>query len=148
MFKKFIDNKKLGGVNCIVFKDGQVIYQESCGYKNLKTHELMTNDAIFRIASMTKPITSVLTMMLVEETKLNLNDPITRWFPEFKNMKVLKNQPGQYEDANRLITILDLLTHRAGFTYSGFLGGDIDSALTNEQWINGLANLPLANQPG
>jgi len=148
MFKKFIDNKKLGGVNCIVFKDGQVIYQESCGYKNLKTHELMTNDAIFRIASMTKPITSVLTMMLVEETKLNLNDPITSWFPEFKNMKVLKNQPGQYEDANRLITILDLLTHRAGFTYSGFLGGDIDSALTNEQWINGLANLPLANQPG
>ena len=148
MFKKFIDNKKLGGVNCIVFKDGQVIYQESCGYKNLKTHELMTNDAIFRIASMTKPVTSVLTMMLVEETKLNLNDPITRWFPEFKNMKVLKNQPGQYEDANRLITILDLLTHRAGFTYSGFLGGDIDSALTNEQWINGLANLPLANQPG
>ena len=148
MFKKFIDNKKLGGVNCIVFKDGHVIYQESCGYKNLKTHELMTNDAIFRIASMTKPVTSVLTMMLVEETKLNLNDPITRWFPEFKNMKVLKNQPGQYEDANRLITILDLLTHRAGFTYSGFLGGDIDSALTNEQWINGLANLPLANQPG
>jgi hypothetical protein len=43
MFKKFIDNKKLGGVNCIVFKDGHVIYQESCGYKNLKTHELMTN---------------------------------------------------------------------------------------------------------
>jgi CubicO group peptidase (beta-lactamase class C family) len=70
---------------------------------------------------MTKPITSVLTMMLVEETKLNLNDPITQWFPQFKNMKVLKNRHGEYEDANRLITILDLLTHRAGFTYNGFL---------------------------
>jgi CubicO group peptidase (beta-lactamase class C family) len=160
MFKKLIDNKKLGGANCTIWKDGHVIYQESHGYKNLETLELMTIDTIFRIASMTKPITSVLTMMLWEEKKLNLYDPITKWFPQFRNMKVLKNQPGEYEDANRLITILDLLTHRAGFTYSGFqngklkddydrvLGGDIDSELTNEQWIDGLASLPLVSQPG
>jgi CubicO group peptidase (beta-lactamase class C family) len=160
MFEKLIDNKKLGGMNCIIWKDGQVIYQESHGYKNLETSELMTIDTIFRIASMTKPITSVLTMMLYEEKKLDLNDPITKWFPQFRNMKVFKNQRKEYEDANRLITILDLLTHRAGFTYSGFqngkikddyisvLGGDIDSHATNEQWINGLASLPLANQPG
>jgi len=160
MFEKLIDNKKLGGVNCLIWKDGQVVFQESHGYKNLETHELMTIDTIFRIASMTKPITSVLAMMLYEEKKLNLNDPITKWFPQFKNMKVLKNRLGEYEDANRLITILDLLTHRAGFTYSGFqtgklkddydkiLGGDIDSELTNEQWISGLASLPLVSQPG
>ena len=160
MFKKLIDNKKLGGVNCMIWKDGQVLYQDSQGYKNLETYELMTTDTIFRIASMTKPITSVLAMMLYEEKKLNLDDPITKWFPQFRNMKVLKNQPGEYEDANRLITVLDLLTHRAGFTYSGFqkgklkddydkvLGGDIDTERTNEQWINGLAGLPLVNQPG
>ena len=160
MFKKLIDNKKLGGVNCIIWKDGQVLYQESVGYMNLDTCELMTMDTIFRIASMTKPITSVLAMMLYEEKKLNLNDPITKWFPQFRNMKVLKNQSGEYEDANRVITILDLLTHRAGFTYSGFqkgklkddydkiLGGDIDSERSNEEWINGLAGLPLVNQPG
>jgi len=160
MFKKLIDNKKLGGVNCIIWKDGQVIYQESYGYKNLETYELMTIDTIFRIASMTKPITSVLAMMLYEEKKLDLDDIITKWFPQFGNMSVLKNEWGEYEDANRLITILDLLTHRAGFTYSGFhngklrddynkvLGGDIDSELTNEQWINGLASLPLVSQPG
>ncbi len=160
MFKKLIDNKKLGGVNCMIWKDGQIIYQESYGYKNLETYELMTTDTIFRIASMTKPITSVLAMMLYEEKKLNLDDPITKWFPQFRNMKVLKNQPGEYEDANRLITVLDLLTHRAGFTYSGFqkgklkddyikvLGGDIDTELTNEQWVNGLASLPLVSQPG
>lgn len=160
MFQKLIDNKKLGGVNCTIWKDGQVIYQESQGYKNLETRELMTIDTIFRIASMTKPITSVLAMMLYEEKKLNLHDPITKWFPQFKKMKVLRNQLGEYEDANRLITILDLLTHRAGFTYSGFqngklkddydklLGGDIDSELTNDQWIHGLASLPLVNQPG
>ena len=109
----------------MIWKDGQVIYQESQGYRNLETHELMTMDTIFRIASMTKPITSVLAMMLYEEKKLNLDDPITKWFPQFRNMKVLKNQSGEYEDANRLITILDLLTHRAGFTYSGFQKGKL-----------------------
>jgi CubicO group peptidase (beta-lactamase class C family) len=160
MFKRLIDNKKLGGVNCIIWKDGQVIYQESDGYRNPETHELMTMDTIFRIASMTKPITSVLTMMLYEEKKLDLYDPVTKWFPQFSKMKVLKNQQGKYDDANRLITILDLLTHRAGFTYGGFqkgklkddydkaLGADIDSERTNEQWLNGLAGLPLVSQPG
>jgi CubicO group peptidase (beta-lactamase class C family) len=160
MFKKFINNKKLSGVNCLIWKHGKVIYEESQGYRNLETHELMTMDTIFRVASMTKPITSVLAMMLNEEGKLNLQDPITKWFPQFKNMKVVKNGHGEYEDANRLITILDLLTHRAGFTYSGlqkgklkddylkFLGADIDSELTNEQWVNGLAGLPLLSQPG
>jgi CubicO group peptidase (beta-lactamase class C family) len=148
MFKKFIDNKKLGGINCMIWKDGQVIHQENEGYKNLETGELMTIDTIFRIASMTKPITSLLTIILVEEKKLDLSDPITNWFPQFRNMKVLKNKGGEYEDANRPITIHNLLTHTSGFTYSGFLGGDIDSALTNEQWINGLASFPLISQPG
>ena len=95
MFKKLIDNKKLGGINCIIWKDGHVIYQESEGYRNLETCELMTIDTIFRIASMTKPITSVLTMMLYEEKKLGLYDLITKWFPQFRNMKVVKNQPGE-----------------------------------------------------
>jgi CubicO group peptidase (beta-lactamase class C family) len=148
MFKKFIDNRKLGGLNCIIWNDGQVIYQESYGYKNLETQELMTIDAIFRIASMTKPITSVLAMILWEEKKLDLDDPITRWFPQFKNMRVQRIRHGEYEEANRQITILDLLTHRSGFTYNGYLGGDIDSELTNEEWINGLAGIPLACQPG
>lgn len=160
MFKELIDSKKLGGVNCMIWKDGQLLHQESHGYKNLETHEVMTIDTIFRISSMTKPITSVLAMMLYEENKLNLHDPITKWFPQFKNMRVLKNQFGESEEANKLITIAALLTHTAGFTYSEFqqgklkdeymkvLGGDIDSELSNEQWIDGLASLPLVNQPG
>ena len=160
MFKKLIENKKIGGVSCILWQDGKILYQESDGYKNMETKELLTIDTIFRIASMTKPITSVLAMMLYEERKLDLNDPITKWFPQFGNMKVLKNQLDEYEDANKDITILDLLTHRAGFTYSGFqkgklkaeydrvLGGDIDNELTIEQWVNGLASLPLVSQPG
>src|ERR1700755_1576135 len=149
MFKKLIDDKKLGGVNWAIWKDGQILYQESEGYRNLDTLEPMTTDTIFRIASMTKPITSVLAMMLCEENKWSLDDPITKWLPQFSHLKVLIRQSGEYEDAKRVITILDLLTQRAGFTYSGFqqgklkedydrvLGGDIDTELTNEQWING-----------
>ena len=160
MFRKYIENKKMGGVNCMIWQDGQILFQECDGYKNLETKELLTIDTIFRIASMTKPITSVLAMMLYEEKKFDLNDPITIWFPQFGNMNVLKNQPDEYEEANKVITILDLLTHRAGFTYSGFqhgklrdeyirvLGGDIDSECRNEEWINGLASLPLVSQPG
>jgi CubicO group peptidase (beta-lactamase class C family) len=160
MFEKFIENKKLGGVNCLLWKDGRVIYEESCGFKNMETLEPMGADTIFRIASMTKPITSVLAMMLYEEKKFSLSDPITKWFPQFGDMKVLRVKTDEYENAKRVITVDDLLTHRAGFTYSDFqsgklrddynnsLGGEIDSPLSIEQWLDGLARLPLVSQPG
>lgn len=159
MFTKLIDQQKLGGAVCLIWKDGQTIFEESEGCMNCDTKEAVATDTIFRIASMTKPITSVLAMMLYEEQKLDLNDPITKWFPQFQNMKVL-NQAGTYEDAKRIITILDLLTHRAGFTYSGFqqgklkedydllLGADIDSTRSIDEWVNALATLPLMNHPG
>ncbi len=158
MFESFIENKKIGGINCLVWKNGQTLYQRSFGYKDLESGELMTIDSLFRISSMTKPVTSVLAMMLYEEKKLDLNDAIIRWFPQFESMKVFNQQSGAYEDAKEAITILDILTHKAGFTYSEFLrgelrddyrklGGDIDTWLTQEQWINELANLPLISQP-
>ena len=160
MFQKFIENKKLGGIDCLVWRDGEIVFRESRGLKNLDTKEPMVPGTIFRIASMTKPITSVLAMILFEEGKWDLNDRVTNWFPQFAHMKVLKNKTGDFEEARRTITILDLLTHRAGFTYGGFqqgklkddyfriLGGDIDNDLTNEEWVNGLAKLPLVSQPG
>lgn len=158
MLEKYIHKQTLGGINCCVYKNGQMIYQKSFGYKNLDTSELLGQDAIFRISSMTKPITSVIALMLLEEGKLNLSDPITNWFPQFESMKVIANNSQEYEDAKRTITINDLLTQRAGFTYSEFqhgklkedykvLGGDIDSELTNEQWVTELSKLPLLNQP-
>ncbi len=158
MFSNLINNNKLGGINCLIWKDGQAVMQESFGFKNLQTQEPMTFDGLFRISSMTKPITSVIALMLYEAGKLDLDEPITDWFPQFKNMKVLRDQPENYESAIREISVFDLLTHRAGFTYSEFqngklkdaynaLGGDIDSILTNEQWINELAKLPLIGQP-
>lgn len=160
MLKKLIDAKKLGGINCLIWKDGNILFQECYGSKNIETNELISIDTIFRISSMTKPITSVLALMLYEENKFDLNDPISNWFPQFTNMKVVKNEKDELKEAKRQITILDLLTHRAGFTYSEFqhgklrdeyrnvLGGDIDTNLSKNQWIDGLASLPLVSQPG
>ena len=160
MFEKMVNEKKLGGFNCLVYNNGKVIFHEYSGFRNLEKAEPMTGDTIFRIASMTKPVTSVLALKLFEEKKFDLDDPITKWFPQFRNMKVVEYGTGNYTEANREITILDLLTHRAGFTYSDFqsgklredylnlLGGDIDSEKTLLQWIDGLARLPLVHQPG
>jgi CubicO group peptidase (beta-lactamase class C family) len=160
MFKDLIENRKIGGVTCLIWQDGQIIYQASEGCRNLETKEPLTSDTIFRIASMTKPITSVLALKLYEEMKLDIDDPITTWFPQFGHMKVLKPDHDEYEDAKRDITILDLLTQRSGITCSGFqrgklkedylriLGGDIDTEINKEQWVDGLARLPLISQPG
>ena len=120
-------------------------------------------DTLFRIASMTKPITSTLALMLVEEGRFALDEPIARWAPEFSPMRVLRS-PGdpldQTDAAERRITFEDLLTHRSGLTYGPFhegalanaydkaLGGHIDSAMVPGDWIAGLAALPLIDQPG
>jgi CubicO group peptidase (beta-lactamase class C family) len=112
---------------------------------------------------MTKPITSVAALMLVDEGRIRLDDPISHVAPEFALMRVLRSPDGPLDDtegAHRPITFEDLLTHRAGLTYADFhrgpiaqayretLGRDIDSELAPDDWIQGLAHLPLIAQPG
>jgi CubicO group peptidase (beta-lactamase class C family) len=123
----------------------------------------MTRDTLFRIASMTKPVTSITALMLMEEGKLRLEDPITRWLPEFAGMQVLKDPTGPIDQtypAPREITVKDLMTHRAGLAY-GFtsigpiahaheerLGPPLGTPLTPDQWLAALASLPLSYPPG
>ena len=112
---------------------------------------------------MSKPVTSLLAMMLVEEGRIGLDEPISRWAPEFEQMHVLRKPDGPLDEtdpADRQITFDDLLTHRSGLTYAGVLsgplsdayqqalGGDIDSPVAPDDWIAGLAALPLIAQPG
>ena len=122
----------------------------------------MADDTIFRIASMTKPVTSVAILMLAEDGKLNLTDPVSKYLPEFKDMRVLDPKGTGSVPATRAITIHDLLTHTSGLTY-GFLAGDrlgplykqakISDGLaptdaTLEENVRRLAGLPLKHQPG
>jgi CubicO group peptidase (beta-lactamase class C family) len=123
----------------------------------------MTRDTLFRIASMTKPVTSVAALMLIEEGKLRLDDPITKWMPEFAGMKVLKDPEGPIEDtypSPRDITVEDLFTHRSGLAY-GFtsigpiayayqraLGDVLTNDMTPDAWLAALGGLPLSYPPG
>ncbi|HSC46378.1 MAG TPA: serine hydrolase domain-containing protein [Candidatus Acidoferrum sp.] len=115
-----IDDKRIAGAVTLVARHGKVAYFKSQGSLDREAGKPMRNDAIFRICSMSKPITSVAVMMLYEEGKFLLDDPISKYLPEFKNAKVLV-KPASGEPytipATREITIRDLLTHTSGLTY-------------------------------
>ncbi len=160
--QKIVESGQLAGAATLVWRGGEA--QSVCvGWRDIEGNRPVEPDTIFRIASMTKPITSVAALMLVDEGRITLNDPIARIAPEFSRMRVLRSPDGPLNEADpaeRLITFEDLLTHRAGLTYGDFhrgpivqayrdaLGGDIDSHVAPDDWIAGLAQLPLIGQPG
>jgi CubicO group peptidase (beta-lactamase class C family) len=133
------------------------------GWRDREARAPIERDTIFRIASMTKPITSVAALTLMAEGRFALDDPIVRWAPEFEHMRVLRGPDAPLDDtvpAHRPITFRDLLVHRSGITYGDFhrgpiaaayrqaLGGDIDTDVSPDDWIAALASLPLIDQPG
>ena len=160
--QKVVDSGELAGAATLVWRDGEA--QTACvGWRDVEANLPVERDTIFRIASMTKPITSVATLTLIEEGRIALTDSIDRYAAEFSHMRVLRSPNGPLDEtdpAERLITFEDLLTHRAGFTYADFhrgpiaqayrdaLGGEIDSDVAPDEWIARLAQLPLIGQPG
>ena len=160
--QKVVDSGQFAGAATLVWRDGEA--RTACvGWRDIEAHLPVERDTIFRIASMTKPITSVAALMLVEEGRIALTDPIARYAPEFSDMRVLRSPDGplsETDPAERPITFEDLLTHRAGLTYGDFhrgpiaqayreaLGDDIDSDVAPDDWIARLAKLPLIGQPG
>ena len=152
----------LAGAVGLVWRGGEARVA-AVGWRDLEAGLPMQRDSIFRIASMSKPIVSVAAMTMLQEGRFALEDPISRVAPEFLAMRVLRDPDGPLDDtvpADRQITFEDLLTHRAGLTQAGFqtgpidaahrevLGPDLDSPLSPDAWIVGLASLPLVGQPG
>ena len=132
----YIDQKLVPGTVTLVARKGKVVHFEARGQRWVEQNQPMKEDAIFRIASMTKPITSVALMMLFEEGKFQLNDPIAKWLPEFTNMQVAvptegdpAGVPYKLVPADKPITIEHVLTHTAGFD-DRYLG--IGTALTQK----------------
>ena len=158
-----IDSGDLAGGVTLIWRKGEVVQLALRGKRDLAKGLPMERDTLFRIASMSKPITSVAVLMLMEEGKLKLDDPITKWAPEFATMRVLKSAEGSLDDtvaAARDITIDDLMTHRSGLSY-GFasvgpiahayeatLGDVMNTNATPDAWMEALASLPLLYQPG
>jgi len=117
--QRYVDQKKVAGIVTLVARRGKVVHYEKFGYQDLATSQPMELDTIFRIYSMTKPITSVAFMMLFEQGLVRLTDPVTKFIPEFGQVKVLVGEDG-LTDLEREITIHDLLRHTAGLSYGGY----------------------------
>jgi CubicO group peptidase (beta-lactamase class C family) len=121
VLQRYVDEGRVSGAVALVMRDGQVVYERAVGWADREAGRRMAPDAIFRIASQTKAITSTAVMILVEEGKVSLSDPVSRWIPAFRSTQVaLRADTGRtLEPARRQITIRDLLTHTAGISYGG-----------------------------
>ena len=163
MLTECVDARDIAGAATLTWREGRVVQAAAVGWRDIDAGLPIERDTLFRIASMSKPITSVVALTFLDEGRFALDDPISRWAPEFAEMRVIRDRSGPLdatEPAARSITFEDLLTHRAGLTYAEFargplarvykdaLGADIDSEKSPDEWIAGLAALPLIDQPG
>ncbi|NLS97548.1 MAG: beta-lactamase family protein [Planctomycetaceae bacterium] len=157
--QSLVDDGKIAGGVTMMARHGKVIHLKAVGMADREEKKPMRTDSIFRIASMTKPITSVAIMMLWEQGKLGLDDPVSKYIPEFKEMKVLVSvDPLETRPAKREITIRHLLTHTSGLTYGsslkpvydkhGISGGLSTSEVNLAQMMKTLAGLPILFDPG
>ena len=166
--KRYVDEEKLAGIVVLVLRDGKPAYQAAFGWADREANRKMTPDAIFRIASQSKAITSAAIMMLVEEGKVGIGDPVSRFIPGFaKTMVAVRADTSRtIVPAKRQITIRDLLTHSAGISYgterfvaplyeaqglgpaAGFGWYTADKAEPICTSMERLAALPFVAQPG
>ncbi|HET6897232.1 MAG TPA: serine hydrolase domain-containing protein [Vicinamibacteria bacterium] len=154
---------ELAGAAALVWRKGEGTRVATVGRRDLRSGAPVERDTIFRIASVTKPVTTLAALMLLDEGRFELDEPITTSAPELAQVRVLRDPEGPLDEtdaARRPITFRDLLTHRAGLTYGEFhrgpirraftetLGATIDNDLTPDEWIARLGALPLIDQPG
>jgi CubicO group peptidase (beta-lactamase class C family) len=159
-----VDSSRIAGAVGLVLRDGKVVYEHAVGYADKESGRRMSTDAMFRIASQTKALTSVAIMMLLEEGKVALGDPVSRFIPAYARTTVMVN--GEVVPAKRRITIRDLLTHTAGISYGtdsavamlyqekglgpaagwGWYTADKDEPVCST--MERLASLPFVRQPG
>ena len=156
VMQRWVDDGKIPGALTMIAREGKLVHLEKVGLQDIATATPIEFDTIFRIYSMTKPITSVAVMMLYEEGHFQLNSPVSDFIPAFKDMKVYANHGDAIVDAEREMTIKHLLTHTSGLIYGGdwvhpindryreatFFEGDL------EHMVNELGKIPLLHQPG
>lgn len=164
-----VDAGEIPGYVALVARRGKVAYFEAYGMQNPNTKRKMSRDSIFRIYSMTKPVTSVAALMLVEEGRIRLSDPVSMYLPELANLQVATNADTakapadvQSRPAKNPVRVLDLLLHTSGFTYGFFKpfpgggpveqmyldGGVNDLDVTNAELVTRISKLPLKYEPG
>jgi CubicO group peptidase (beta-lactamase class C family) len=166
--QQYVDSNRIGGAVALVLRDGQAVYQKSVGWIDRESRRPMTTEAMFRIASQSKAITSTAILMLVEEGKIALGDPVSRFIPAYARTTVASRADSgrTVVPAQRQITIQDLLTHTAGISYGGerwiaeqYAAKGLGPAAGNGWYtadktepvcetMERLATLPFVSQPG
>jgi CubicO group peptidase (beta-lactamase class C family) len=159
--QSFVDQGKLAGVLTLIARCGQVIQVGTYGQADLEADKPMRRDSLFRIYSMTKPITTAALLILYQEGKFELDDPVARYLPQFADVQVYSGTQGgqvQTVPASRSMTIRDLMRHTAGLAYGLFPASPVDAMYMKEklldrdrrldQMIDKLVTLPLAAHPG
>ncbi|MFM0673633.1 serine hydrolase domain-containing protein [Paraburkholderia sediminicola] len=158
----YVERGEVAGVVSMVWRRGEIGYFEPLGLRDEAAQLPMERDTLFRIASMTKPVTSAAILMLIEEDRLALDTPISLWLPELSTPRVLRDPAGPLDEtdpARSSLTVLDLLTHRAGFAYHFTATGPLAEAyaaafngfearMDGNAWLARIAGLPLMFQPG
>jgi CubicO group peptidase (beta-lactamase class C family) len=160
--RKAVDEGNLAGVVSALIRNGKLVHLDAHGYQDLENQIPVSEDTIFRIFSMTKPVTGVALMMLLEEGKFTLDDAVSRYIPELANLEVaVEDGPGGFpvtEPATHEMTIRELMSHTGGLTYGMFSRSQVDSQYvaanilddsgTLKDMIDKLARIPLRQQPG
>jgi CubicO group peptidase (beta-lactamase class C family) len=160
VMQQYIEQGKLAGTLTLVARDGKIAYLKAQGMQDIEAAKPMSEDTIFRIYSMTKPITAVAAMTLWEQGKFHMHDPIAKYLPELANMKVYVSGSGEdmlLEDATSQIRIIDLFMHTSGLSY-GFSHSEVDKLyqqlfskpdeVKRSNILAKIAELPLTHQPG
>ncbi len=159
-FQQRVDNGEIAGIVTLVARHGKIVNFEAIGYQDVARDIPMETDTLFRIYSMTKPIASAALMMLYQDGKFQLTDPISKYIPEFANLTVLREPGAALDDTvalERAPTIQDALRHTAGLSHGlgvsdydkAFIGSGIFSTDTSlEEMMTLLSEIPLMNQPG
>ena len=152
----YVDDGSLSGFLTVVARRGKIVHFETIGMRDIENNKPVEPDTIFRIYSMSKPITSVAVMMLYEEGRFQLGTPVSKFIPEFKNMKVYNADQTEILDAKKPITIKQLLMHTAGLTY-GWGDKPVDErykeakiferGTTLADMVKKLGNIPLVHEP-
>ncbi len=153
-----VDKNQTAGVVVLIARRGKVAFLEAFGKLNASTGEPMTPDAIFRIHSMSKPITTAAALLLFEEGRFKLDEPVSRYLPEFKGLRVYAGRNDETVEAKREMSIRDLMRHTSGLTYGMPNGTDVDKMyiakgidgpeLSLAEMVAALGKLPLQDQPG
>ena len=161
-FQKKVEANTIAGAQMLVARRGEVVHFSSVGFQDKENGKALDENTLFRIYSMTKPITAVAMMMLYEEGKFQLTDPLYKYIPEFKNLVVYAGEDADgnmlTEPLKRAPTIQDLMRHTAGFTYGIFSDTAVDKLYRNadvlqsdsslDEMITKLSKIPLPYQPG